>query len=74
MRVDLKRSSDAHFMVRARVACCDGDVSIIRTVVVVGRDGPTEVCSERLSMSEADWRVVLPLLHRALGIEAKVGA
>ena len=74
MEVDLNRSFDAHFTARARVARCEGDVIITRTVVVVGRDGPAEVCNERLAMSEADWRVVLPLLHRALGIEAKVGA
>lgn len=73
--VELSRSHDAHFVTWAHVNECDGDVFITRTVVVVGRSGgPSEVCRQMMSMSRADWLVVLPLLHAALGVESEVRA
>lgn len=68
--IDLRRSGDAHFVTRARVSECDGDVIVTRTVVVVGRnDGPSEVCKEELRMSHSEWLAVLPLLNEALGVK-----
>lgn len=72
--IDLRRNSDAHFVTRARVLECDGEVSITRTVVVCSRnDGPSEVCNQELRMSRSEWRAVLPLLQDALGVGEVAG-